>query len=141
MVSKSYKIEHDFKKSVVTHLKKEGFNCISQPKDMFPDILAWRPFIDGKGDTLVINVQSNLSGTVTNKTVFPFYVSFIECRKDKPLSKKERNIAKSILKEGRCNTFLVAHKKNKKLLFKEIMLEDEKVIMKPINKQLPTYIG
>jgi len=141
MASKSYRIGYNFQRRVVTHLKKQGFNCITQPKSAFPDILAWRPFINGKGDILAINVQSNLSGIVTNKTVLPFYVSFIECKVNKYLSKKEKEAAKLILKEGRCNTFLVAHRKDRKLLFQEITLDDEKIVATPISKELPSYIG
>ena len=142
MDSKSYRIEYNFQRRVVTHLKKQGFNCITQPKSAFPDILAWRPFINGAGDVFAINVQENLSGTVTNKTVLPFYVSFIECKVNKYLSKKEKEAAKLILKEGRCNTFLVAHREGRKLLFQEITLNgEEAVVTTLIPKELPSYIG
>ena len=141
MDSKSRRVEHDFQKRVTDHLRKEGFNCIAQPMSSFPNILAWRPFLNSDGDTLAINVVSNISGTITTKMVLPFYISFIECKIDKKLTKKEKEAAKLTLKEGRCNTFLVAHRKDKELLFQEITLEDEKIVTTSIEKQLPSYIG
>jgi len=141
MASKSYRIGYNFQRRVVAHLKKLGFNCIVQPKSAFPDILAWRPFINENGESLALNVQENLDGRISYKTILPFYVSFIECKVNKYLSKKEKDAAKLILKEGRCNTFLVAHRKNRKLLFQEITLDNEKIIVKQINKTLPSYVG
>ena len=141
MDSKSCKIDYNFQKRVVTHLKKQGFNCITQPESIFPNILAWRPFVNGNGDVLAINVQENLSGNITNKVVMPFYVSFIECKENKNLSKKEKETAKLILEQGRCNTFLVAYREKRKLLFQEIKLDNEKIIITNINKTLPSYIG
>jgi len=141
MASKSYQIGYNFQRRVVKHLKDQGFSCIVQPKSAFPDILAWRPFISANGDVLAINVQSNLAGTITNKTVMPFFVSFIECKVNKYLSKKEKEAAKLILKEGRCNTFLVAHRKKRKLLFYEITVDEEAIMTTPIPKELPSYVG
>lgn len=141
MASKSYRIGYNFQRRVVNHLKKLGFNCIVQPKSAFPDILAWRPFINENGEALALNVQENLDGRISYKTILPFYVSFIECKVNKYLSKKEKDAAKLILKEGRCNVFLVAHRKNRKLLFQEIKLDNEKIITTNVDKPTPSYIG
>jgi len=141
MASKSYRIGYNFQRRVVNHLKKLGFNCIVQPKSAFPDILAWRPFINENGEALALNVQENLDGRISYKTILPFYVSFIECKVNKYLSKKEKDAAKLILKEGRCNVFLVAHRKNRKLLFQEIKLDNEKIIATNVDKPTPSYIG
>ena len=141
MDSKSRRVEYNFQKKVTDHLRKEGFNCITQPLSSFPNILAWRPFLNSDGDTLAINVVSNISGAITTKMVLPFYVSFIECKIDKKLTKKEKQAAKLTLEEGRCNAFFVAHRKNKEVLFQEITLEDEKIVTTLIDKKLPSYIG
>jgi len=129
------------KDDVMSHLKKQGFNCISKSKNAFPEIVAWRPFVNSGGDTLAINVQETLSGKIENKVVLPFYVSFIECKKDKNLNKKAKDVAKLFLQEGRCNTFLVAYKENKKLLFEEIKLNNKKPIKTKTIKTMPAYIG
>ena len=141
MTSKSYNTDYNFQKKVVEHLKKQGFNCISQSEKLFPNILAWRPFANERGETLAINVQETLSDKVNTKIVLPFYVSFIECKADNHLTKKEKIVAKTILKEGRCNTFLVAYKEKRKVLFHEIKVDDEKVTMTPINKNKPSYVA
>lgn len=133
------KVNYSFQKKVVKHLRDEGFNCVPQPSPEFPNIIAWRPFVNGSGDVLAISVNETFSGKVGTKTVLPFYVAFIECREKKALSKKEEKIAKLNLEEGRCNTFLLANTKNKKVVFKEITLNNKEVI--PVGKTLPSYVG
>ena len=141
MDSKSNKIDYNFKRRVVKHLKGEGFNCIVQQKPAFPDILAWRPFANSSGDFMALKVQENLAGKIKQKILLPFYVSFIECNTSKHLGKKKREAAKLLLEEGRCNAFLIAHKKDKKLLFHEIILDEKEIIItKPLDKITPSYI-
>jgi len=141
MASRSYRIGYNFQRRVTKHLVSKGFNCITQPKSAFPDIIAWKPFVDGNGNALAINVQETLSDKTNNKVLFPFYISFIECKVNKYLSKKEKEAAKLILKEGRCNSFLVAYRDVKKLLFQEITLDNENIIINSVNKKFPSYIG
>ena len=120
---------------VVKHLKVEGFNFIVQPT--FPSIVAWKPFTDAQGKFLALNVKAVLDGKEQNKILFPFFIAMIECNK---LNKKEKVESKTLLKEGRCNTFLVAYEDNKKLKFEDIKLNSKKVkIKKFIN--FPSYIG
>ena len=141
MDSKSHKIDYNFKRRVLEHLKGHGFNCIVQPKSLFPDILAWRPFSNSAGEFMALNVQENLAGKIKQKILLPFYVSFIECNTSKHIGKKKREAAKLLLEEGRCNAFLIAHKKDKKLLFHEIILDEKEIIItKPLDKITPSYI-
>jgi len=128
---------NNFQQKVVKHLKDKGFNCIVQTK--FPNIIAWRTFNDGEGHSLALNVQETIDGESKSKVLFPFYVSMVECKEDKLFSKKEKEAAKKILEEGRCNAFLVAYKNNKKLKFKEIELKD-KITTKEIKKPIPSYL-
>jgi len=130
----------NFQMSVIEHLKEKGFNCIIQ-KSAFPDIVAWKPFSDGKGNSLALNAQANVGGRIARKVFFPFFVSFVECRANKHLSKKENEIVKKILEEGRCNAFLVAYKDKKKLKFQEIELKGSTAITKDIKEPLPSYLG
>jgi len=141
MASKSYRIGYNFQRRVVKHLKEKGFNCIVQPKSAFPDIVAWKPFNDGKGNSLALNVQETIDEETKSKVVFPFYVSLIECKVNKYLSKKEKIEATKILEEGRCNSFLVAYRENRKLKFQEIELKDKIPVIKNVEKPLPSYLG
>ena len=141
MSSRSYRIGYNFQRRVVKHLKEKGFNCIVQPKSAFPDIVAWKPFEDGKGGSLALNVQAVIEGKAIFKVLFPFFVALVECKVNKYLSKKEKDAAIQILKEGRCNTFLIAYREKRKLKFQEIELKDNIPIIKHVEKPLPSYLG
>jgi len=122
---------------VLTHLKGEGFNCITQ--STFPSIVAWRPFSDAQGKFLTLKVQAVFDGKTHNKILFPFFVAMVECKK---LNKKEKVESIKLLEEGRCNAFLVASKDKKKLKFEEIELNSKKYKKnKDEIKNLVTYIG
>ena len=141
MGSKDNTKENNFKRRVITHMKKEGFNCIAQPTPAFPEIMAWRPFADSGGNMLAINVQETISEKIKNKIVLPFYVAFVNCKGDKSLNKKEKERAKLCLKEGRCNAFFVANKDGRKLLFNEITVNSRKSKKKTSTKERPSYVG
>lgn len=132
---------NDFQKSVLRHLELEGFNCIVQPKPSFPTIVAWRPFVDGNGNTIAINTQLAVGKKVLYKVFLPFFVSLIECKLNKKISKKEETAAKKILKEGRCNAFYIAYQNKKKVEFNEITIEENKPVGKNIKKSIPSYLG
>ncbi len=140
MPNKSYRIGYHFQQRVVKHLKEHNFNCIVQPKSAFPDIVAWTPFISIDGKALFVNAQQNLNGEVSNKVLIPYYVVLVECKVNKYLSKKEKEAAKKILKERRCNTFLVAYREKRKLKFQEIEIKDNITIAKDIKKPIPFYL-
>jgi len=127
MVSKSYRIGYNFQRRVVKHLSEKGFNCIVQPKSAFPDIIAWKPFIDGNGRTLAINTQTRIGDKSYQDIMIPFYVSLIECKVNKYLNKKEKDATKQILEEGRCNSFFVAYRDKRKLEFEEFKLKKAKI--------------
>jgi len=132
----------EFQKSVLKHLKSEGFNCIVQSKPAFPNIIAWRPFVDGNGNTLAVTTQLFVGEKVSYKMFLPFFVSLIECKVNKKISKKEKNAAKKILKEGRCNTFHMVYPNKNKLEFNEITIENNKPVKKTrIEKSTPSYLG
>lgn len=120
-------------KQVIEHLQQKGFNCIAQ--NNFPNIIAWKPFINEGGESLVLNVNTTINGKSRIKTLFPFFISMIECKKS--LSKKEMRIAEEIIKEGRCSSFIIAYKDKNKLKFEEMEFE----IPIPQKKPLPSYFG
>ena len=109
--------ENDFKKQVINHLKEKGFNCAIQLR--FPHLIAWKPFVNEHGESLALNVQATIGGKAKNKVIFPFFVFMVECKNKKKLSKKDHVTVKKILKEGRCNSFLVAYPGKKELKFQE----------------------
>ena len=114
----------ELQESVLKHFEKEGFNCIIQPKSAFPNIVAWRPFVDGNGNTLAITTQMFVGKKVFHKVFLPFFVSLVQCKENKKISKKEKSAAEKILKEGRCNTFYIAYKGKRRLEFQEITIKE-----------------
>lgn len=121
---------------VLTHLKGEGFNCITQSN--FPSIIAWRPFADAQGKFLTLKVQAVIDGKQHNKILFPFFVVMVECKK---LNKKEKVKSQNLLKEGRCNTFLIASKDKKKFKFEEVEKEKIEIENSPSLSTPPSYVG
>lgn len=134
-------MKNNFQGKVLKHLKEKGFNCIVQPKPAFPEIVAWKPFEDGKGHFMMLNVEATIEGKAFSKVLSPFFVALVECKDKKFLNKKEKAAATKILKEGRCNTFMVAYKDKQKLKFQEIELKNSMPIIKPVEKPLPSYFG
>ena len=123
---------------VLTHLKGEGFNCIAQ--SAFPSIVAWRPFTDAQEKFLTLKVKAVIDGKTHYKILYPFFVAMVECKK---LNKKEKVKSQKLLKEGRCNTFLVASKDKKKLKFEEVEKEKIEIENSPSlsTHSSPSYIG
>ena len=74
MANKSYRIGYNFQRRVVKHLEGQGFNCIVQPKSAFPDIVAWKPFLDEKGNFLLLNTAREIQGEISYKY---FLVQFL----------------------------------------------------------------
>jgi len=124
---------------VLKHLEKNGFNCMLSPKNIFPTIVAWKPFEDVEGNPMLLKVQSTIDGVPKQKVLMPYFISLIECKKEKKLSQKENNTIKKILEEGRCNSFLVAHEENKELKFQEIEFKTN--LPKEIKTKTPSYLG
>jgi len=112
--------ESNFHRSVVRHLKNMGFSCMVQSKS-FPDIVAWKPFTDDAGRSLVVNTQINLAEDSYSKLVIPFFITLIKCKESGKLTTKEKSTAIGLLEENRCNSFIVASRdKKKKLDFNEL---------------------
>jgi len=134
MASKSY----HFQQRVLKHFKEQGFNCVVQQK-AFPDIIAWKPFIDARGLSPVLFTQIVHGEDIYHDQFIPFFVTFVECKINKSLNKKEKIEAKKFLKENRCNTFLVAWKDGRKLEFQELKIKKPEI--KPQERLNPTYFG
>lgn len=145
MSSKSYRIGYHFQRRVVKHLNDKGFNCVVQPKSAFPDIIAWKPFDNGQGGFLALNVQATIEGKSVTKMIFPYFVTMVECKVNKYLSKKEKEEATKILNEGRCNSFMVAWRDGRKLKFQELELKNNLPVIKPAEppepRPTPSYFG
>ena len=139
-MNKSYRIGYNFQRRVVKHLVQNGFNCVVQPKSAFPDIIAWKPFIDAAGNIMSLNTQTIIEGKISYRQFFPFFVSMVECKVNKYLSKQEKEKAKTILEEGNCNVFVIAYRNKRKLEFQEMFLENKTPKTKPI-KTIPSYLG
>jgi len=139
MVNKSYQKGYNFQRRVLKHLTEKGFNCVVQPKSAFPDIVAWKPFVDSLGRSLAVNTQTEVGDKAYTSILIPYYVTLIECKVNKYLNKKEKDAAKKILEEGRCNNFFVAYKDKRKLKFEKIGITRKKEIIKEI-KEIPSWI-
>jgi len=107
----------------------------------FPEIIAWKPFEDSNHQVLALNVVANISGAVTPKVVLPFFVTFVACRDKKKFTLKDKAIATKVLKEGRCNSFMVVYNDKKQLKFEEIELKQKKQRVTKSKKPLPSYFG
>ena len=134
------KHKETFQRKVIKHLQEKGFNCAVQPDNSFPEIVAWRPFINEVGQALILTAQQNLGGMISNKDVVPFFISLVVCKSTKYLNKKEKKIAEKLLIEGKGNVFLIAYEDKKKLEFREISLQ-EKTPQKSIKPKIPSYLG
>jgi hypothetical protein len=140
--NKMEKKKLNFQNKVVKHLIEKGFNCVIQPKPIFPEIIAWKPFTDMEGRSPILMTQTEISGRVINKQFVPFFVALVECNSKKYLNKKKTGEVKKILEENRCNVFLVAYKdKKNKLEFQEINLKERQIKVKPGKKEIPSYLG
>ncbi len=141
-MNKSQGIECNFQKQVIKHLKGKGFNCIVQ--SAFPNIFAWKPFMDGEGRSPILFTQASIGDKIVNKQLVPFFVALVECNsKNKYLNKKKKEEVKKILEEERCNVFLVAYKdKKNRLEFQEINLRrKQQYPIEPEKKEIPSYLG
>ncbi len=107
MVNKSYAIGYRFEQRVKKHMEKFGWNVIRRGKSAFPDLLCWKP------------IQSQSFGLY-------YDVHMIECKCNKYLSKEEKAKVKQLLEEDKCQRFVVAYRKNRKLLFYEVKKEAQK---------------
>jgi len=125
---------------VIQHLLSKGFNCISQPT-VFPDIIAWKPFIDEKGNIPLIYTETTLGDKVSHNSFTPYFITMVGCKSKKKLNKKENREVKNILDERRCNMFLVAYPEKKELKFQEIVLKDNTPKPKQVKKLAPSYLG
>lgn len=123
---------YNFQRRVLKHLKEQGFNCVVQKS--FPDIIAWKPFMDSNGMSPVLHTQMMMGNKVSHNTFIPFFVTLVECKK---LTKKTKKEAEKVLKENRCNIFLVAYLNKKKLEFQEIK---SKKGIKIVKKEIPSYL-
>jgi len=139
-MNRSYRIGYRFQRRVVKHLKERGFNCVVQPKSAFPDIVAWKPFIDSSGRALAVKTKIEIENKTSDNILIPYFVSLIECKVNKYLSKIEKQEAKKILEEGRCNAFYVAYRKKRKLKFGEIKIKNQEIIIEHKEK-IPGYLG
>jgi len=125
---------------VLKHLQEKGFNCIESGE--FPDIFAWKPFMDMNNNSPVLHTQTTIGDKIVGKTFIPFFVALVGCKKNKKLNKKEKQMVKSILDENRCNLFLVAYEKKGKIEFEEMEKQLPKAPkVKEIKKELPSYFG
>ena len=141
--SQGFKVKNkmELKKHVLKHLQEKGFNCIAQSKPAFPDIIAWKPFMDMQGKSPILHTQTIMGSEVTNKSFIPFFVTLVECKKNKKLNKKEKAAVKIILDENRCNLFLIAYKEKGKLEFTEIETSNKIPTAEIIKKERPSYLG
>jgi Holliday junction resolvase len=134
------KMAKEFKQEVIKYLEEKGFNCVIQPKSCFPNIVAWKPFIDNEGKTLIINTQIKVGDEDYTEIITPYFVSLFDCDR---FSKKKKDAAEKILEEGRCNAFFWVYKDKKKdLKFKEVKVKTKKENLKVENKKpyYPSYI-
>ncbi|HUS51287.1 MAG TPA: hypothetical protein VMZ91_14055 [Candidatus Paceibacterota bacterium] len=130
---------NNFQQQVAKHITEKGFNCIIQKS--FPNIVAWKPFEDSEGSYFTINANVMINGKVKKTVYNPFFITMVACSLKKSLSKKEISLSKQLLKEGRCNAFLLAYE-DKGLQFKEIEGERKKIKkLKVIKKTFPSYLG
>lgn len=123
-----------FQRRVVKFLTKKGFNCVTQPKNAFPDIIAWRPLMDQNGNNLKLYTQMQNGKTTI---CIPFFVAMVEC-KEKYLKKEKNKKAKELLDKGSCNVFLTAYRAGRKLEFHEFFLKPKGELK---NEGTQSYIG
>lgn len=120
MPNRSYRIGYNFQRRVVKYLEGQGFNTVVKPKSAFPDIIAWTTMKNAEGKHMLIDTVLNREGKSYLKKFAPFVVFAVECKVNKYLKKEEREEAVRLLNEHRVTSFLVAHRKGRKLLFYEI---------------------
>ena len=108
MASRSYEIGYRFQRRVKEHMTKLGWNVIIQPKSAFPDMICWRPIMISEALLFEINA--------------------IECKVNKYLNPDEKTKTKEIFLKNRCNRFIVAYRKTKKLLFYEYKLVNGELV-------------
>ena len=125
-----------FRKKVLNYFSDKGFNCVTQQD--FPNIVAWRPFLDSAGKVLGINSQVEINGNVSGQVLIPYFVTFVECRKTKKWSKKEKKKAEKVVSEGRCNSFILAYQDKRELKFEELKNVSR---MEITPEPTPSYLG
>jgi len=133
-MNKNYRKGYMFQRRVVKFLRKKGFNCVTQPKSAFPDIIAWRPLMDQEGNNLKLHTQMQNGKVII---CLPFFVSMVECKVNKHLTKQEKQKAKDLLEKGVCNVFLIAYRVGRKLEFQEFFLKPKELK----NERTQNYIG
>ena len=107
----SYQIGYRFQRRVRKVLEENGWNCITQPKSAFPDIIAWK--------------WRDVSTEPKHLFESLYLVYLIECKVNKYLSKEEKAKAKDLLKKRICSKFLVAYRKKRKIKIYEMTLKDK----------------
>jgi len=107
----------NLKEETKKYLESQGFTCIERQKE-FSDFIAYhRCDFEMTG---VINKQND--NTQVPFKLYPFVIFKIKCQKTFKVNKKDKKKIDKILDDKQCNAFLIAFKKNKKLLFNQFFL-------------------
>ena len=137
-MNKSYRIGYNFQRRVKKYLEKKNWNVIIQPRSKFPDITAWKPFVNKENTPIFLNTE------FPNQESLPlvaFFVLMVECKVNKYLTKEEKKKTKELLLNNKCDLFLTAYRKNRKLCFYPLNITKQNTLIKKEDEEAKRYIG